>query len=174
MFKSIVLATDGSEHASRATVEAADLAAAYNAKLTLVTVLPKSMMLEDLEASPLLKRLPKEAKAELTRIHKIMASAGPERDLHSWVPALPSITRALAKVILDEAEKIATRRKAPKVARVVENGDPTTGILKAADKAKADAIVLGTRGLSEIGTLVIGSVSHKVMHHAKCACLIVK
>jgi nucleotide-binding universal stress UspA family protein len=174
MFKSVVLATDGSEHAMRAATEAADLAAATGARLTLVTVLPKSMTLEDLEASPLVKRLPREAKAELKRIHEVMASANTERDLHPWVPALPSIANALGDVILDEAEKIATRRKATRIQRVCEQGDPADGILRAADKAKADVIVMGTRGLSEIGVLVIGSVSHKVMHHAKCSSLIVK
>lgn len=174
MFKSVVLATDGSEHATRAATEAADLAAATGARLTVVTVLPKSMSLEDLEASPLAKRLPRATKAELKRIHRIMASTNSERDLHPWVPVLPAVRNALGTVILDEAEKVATRRKVAKVTRVIAEGDPATGILKAADKAKADVIVMGTRGLSEIGTLVIGSVSHKVMHHAKCSSLIVK
>lgn len=174
MFKSVVLATDGSEHANRAATEAADLAAASGARLTLVTVLPRSMTLEDLEASPVAKRLPREARAELRRIHAIIADSSTERDLHPWIPALPSIANALGDVILDAAEKIATRRKATKIERICEHGDPAAGILRAADKAKADVIVMGTRGLSEIGTLLVGSVSHKVLHHAKCACLIAR
>jgi nucleotide-binding universal stress UspA family protein len=174
MFKSVVLATDGSEHAMRAVTEAADLAVATGARLTLVTVLAKSMTLEDLEAAPLATRLPRETKAELKRIHEIMASASTERDLHPWVPVLPAVRNALGKVILDEAEKVATRRKVAKVARVIAEGDPAAEILKAADKAKADVIVMGTRGMSEIGSLVLGSVSHKVLHHAKCSCLTVK
>jgi nucleotide-binding universal stress UspA family protein len=175
MFKSVVLATDGSEHAMRAAADAADLAASTGARLTLVTVLPRSMTLEDLEASPLAKRLPREAKAEMKRLHQIMATTNnPERDLHPWVPALPSIANALGDVILNETEKIVTRRKATKIARICEHGDPAAGILSAADKAKADVIVMGTRGLSEFRTLVLGSVSHKVLHHAKCSCLIVK
>lgn len=37
-----------------------------------------------------------------------------------------------------------------------------------------DSRSLAERGLSEIGRLVLGSVSHKVLHHAKCSCLTVK
>lgn len=174
MFKSVVLATDGSEHAMRAAAEAADLAASTGARLTLVTVMPRSMTLEELETFPQAKRLPRDAKAELKRVHEIMASANTDRDLHAWVPALPSIANALGDIILDEAEKLATRRKVAKIQRVCEHGDPANGILRAAQKARADVIVMGTRGLSEIGTLVVGSVSHKVLHHATCSCLIAR
>ena len=37
-----------------------------------------------------------------------------------------------------------------------------------------DAIVIGSRGLSDIKGLFLGSVSHKVGHLAECTCITVK
>ena len=43
-----------------------------------------------------------------------------------------------------------------------------------AQDRKADAIVMGSRGLSDIKGLFLGSVSHKVSHLAECTCITVK
>ena len=47
-------------------------------------------------------------------------------------------------------------------------------ILDQAAKHKTDLIVMGTRGLTDFGALVLGSVSHKVIHLATCPCMTVK
>jgi nucleotide-binding universal stress UspA family protein len=46
-------------------------------------------------------------------------------------------------------------------------------ILRAADDADADVIVLGTRGLTGVKSLMLGSVSHAVLHHADRAVMVV-
>jgi len=53
-------------------------------------------------------------------------------------------------------------------------GVPAEEIVKAADSEKVDLIVLGSRGLSEVRAFLLGSVSDRVSHHAKCPTLIVK
>lgn len=174
MFKNIVLATDGSTNAKRATAMAADLAAACGARLTLVTVLSRFMMLEDIEAMPQVRKLPRSARDEMKRIREMIARSTSDIDTHAYIPALPSLTRALGDAILDEAESIAAGRKAGKVARIVVAGDAATQILKQATKAKADLIVMGTRGMSNFRGFLIGSVSNKVVHSSKCATLLIK
>ena len=95
-------------------------------------------------------------------------------DIHHYVPALPSLKDALGRVILDEAKGMADRRKVAKVTRVIDHGDAAEQILKQTRRAKADLIVMGTRGLNNFRGLLIGSVSNKVIHDAKCAVLTVK
>lgn len=174
MFKHVLLATDGSANASRAAAAAADIAATYGARLTLVTVLSRFMMLEDIESMPVARKLPRAAKDELRRIHRMIPKSSTDIDVYSYIPALPSLIDALGEVILDEAEKAATRRKLRKITRVAVEGEAATQILKLVNDGKADLVVLGTRGLSNFRGLLIGGVSNKVIHGVKCPCLLVK
>jgi nucleotide-binding universal stress UspA family protein len=43
-------------------------------------------------------------------------------------------------------------------------GDPAREIVAAADRLDTDCIVMGRRGLGDVGGLRMGSVSHKVGH----------
>ena len=47
-------------------------------------------------------------------------------------------------------------------------------ILAAAEKSGADTIVMGSRGLSGIKELLLGSVSNHIVHYAKVPVVIVK
>ena len=55
-----------------------------------------------------------------------------------------------------------------------ETGRPVEKIAQTAEKAQSDLIVLGSRGLGDIKSLLLGSVSDGVMQHAHCPVLIVK
>jgi len=59
-----------------------------------------------------------------------------------------------------------------KVDTVVLSGDPGTQICKYAKENQYDLILLGSRGLSTVKELVLGSVSHKVLQMANCPVLI--
>lgn len=47
-------------------------------------------------------------------------------------------------------------------------------IIETAKTENADLIVLGTRGLSDFTALLVGSVAHKVIHHAHCPVLVTR
>lgn len=47
-------------------------------------------------------------------------------------------------------------------------------IPKVAEHEKCEMIIMGSRGLSDIEGLLLGSVAHKVLHIAKCPVLVVR
>jgi nucleotide-binding universal stress UspA family protein len=49
---------------------------------------------------------------------------------------------------------------------IVEEGDAASKIIDAANKLDVDLIVLGSRGTTEIGRYLIGSVANKVVQYA--------
>lgn len=57
---------------------------------------------------------------------------------------------------------------------VVKTGAPADVILEQAAGLGVEAIVMGSRGMSNWKGLMVGSVSHKVMHAAACDVILVK
>jgi nucleotide-binding universal stress UspA family protein len=55
-----------------------------------------------------------------------------------------------------------------------EIGHPVERIVHAAGQMRADLIVLGSRGLGDVESFLLGSVSDGVLHHAHCPVLIVR
>jgi nucleotide-binding universal stress UspA family protein len=55
-----------------------------------------------------------------------------------------------------------------------KTGMPAQEILHAADKTKADLIVMGSHGHGAIGSLLLGSVTQKVLASAKVPVLVVR
>ena len=53
-------------------------------------------------------------------------------------------------------------------------GHAAQSIVRAAEDNKADAIVMGSRGLSDWSGLLVGSVTHKVLHMATCPVVVVR
>ncbi|MDP3536373.1 MAG: universal stress protein [Halomonas sp.] len=70
--------------------------------------------------------------------------------------------------LLQQAAISAREQGARQVEEILTQGDPVRVILDTAKSVGVDTIVLGSRGLSDLGSVVIGSVSHKVSHSAKC------
>ena len=58
--------------------------------------------------------------------------------------------------------------------RRLGKGIPAEEILRVAEEEGVDLIVIGSRGLSGVKAFLLGSVSDKVSHHAKCPVLIVR
>jgi nucleotide-binding universal stress UspA family protein len=53
-------------------------------------------------------------------------------------------------------------------------GSVAPTIIDAARSFGSDLIVMGTRGLSDFSGLLVGSIAHKVIHHADCPVLVVR
>ncbi len=68
----------------------------------------------------------------------------------------------------------ALRVKVKKVHTLFKTGTPYAEILKAADKVKANLLVLGTHGRTGLPHLVLGSVAEKVVRQSPCPVLTVR
>ncbi len=150
MVETILVPTDGSDHAEKAVAFAADIAPKYGAGIILLHVL----------SDPGSGRVPGEMR-ELARLEHVWIT---ERD----------IRQAGANEVLHNAETQARNHGATRIEQVIEEGDPTRRILALAKARGADLIVMGSRGLGDLQGLLLGSVSHKVGHLAKCTCVTVR
>ena len=75
--------------------------------------------------------------------------------------------------LLDRAASLLAPHHGTTEKRMVE-GAPADTILTIAEQVSADLIVIGARGIGQLRVHVFGSVSHRVMTHAKCPVLVIK
>ena len=147
MYKSILVPVDESEYAFKAVDLAATVASRDNSTLWLLHVVPYAQIPEGM------KRW-----AELEHVD------APEALYES----------AIADKILAAASERAIKGGAQKMERCVDHGSAARRIIASARDHGADAIIMGSRGLSGIEGLFMGSVAHKVTHGADCTVNTVK
>ena len=61
-----------------------------------------------------------------------------------------------------------------KVQTFLKRGDAATEILQVAKEKQVNLIVAGSRGLSGVNAWLLGSISRKLIHYAKCSVLVVR
>jgi len=144
LFSRILVALDGSDYSLKALNFAVDLAKKYQSQLVLVHVVMRQIYAIN----------PPEA--------GILAGTAIVRELE-----------AEGKAILAKGEETVRAQGLPVEIRL-RQGVPAEELLRAAAEEKADLMVLGSRGLSQVKAFLLGSVSDKVSHHAKCPVLIVR
>ncbi len=142
MFKSIIVAYDGSEHANRALEIGIDLAKKYNAKLDVVEVIDTAM-LTGMGLAP----VPAEV------VDQIYTKAKREVEM---------------------AKNKAVQAGLSNVSGETLEGDPASSLLDYAGKNGADLIITGSRGLSTLKRIVLGSVSTRIVQESKIPVLVVK
>jgi nucleotide-binding universal stress UspA family protein len=77
------------------------------------------------------------------------------------------------KKVLAEGKKIIDIEGIP-VEKILKEGHVVEEIIKTSENGKVDSIIMGARGLSPIKEIILGSVSHGVINHAKCPVLVLK
>lgn len=84
----------------------------------------------------------------------------------------------------ENAEKILSRTKV-KIQSLFPNesfaitteiliGSPENKIVEAANRMKADLIVVGSHGYNRLERILLGSVSDSVVHHAPCSVMVIR
>ena len=174
MIRTILVPTDGSDHARKALALACGLAEKYDARVVLVHVLLRDAAPDDLRAVSNVKRLPQAVQRELERVEDVPLAAASLGGGYVAPPIPTSVLEAVGAQIFDTAKRSAKRIGVKKVSVHLAEGDPADRILECAKREKADMIVMGKRGLGSLKELFIGSVSHKVGNLATCPCMTVK
>ena len=147
MFKKIVVPVDGSESAWHALEQAIEIGKKFDSELLVVTVI-QPYNNAALLAVPLDHNIISQSSADLEQV-------GTE--------------------VLHRAEdKVKEAGYPKKPAYKLEVGHPSERILTVAKDNGADAIILGSRGLSGIAEFFLGSVSSKIAQYADVPVLIVK
>jgi nucleotide-binding universal stress UspA family protein len=145
MFRSIVVGTDGSDTATQAVTQAAELAAAIGATLEIVSAYepaPAQRLREERRDAP----------------EELEWAINPREDVDAT---------------LEVAAELA-RPKGITVNTYARQGDPADAILDVAEEREADLIVVGNKGMTGAKRFLLGSVPNKVSHHAPCSVLIIR
>lgn len=150
MFNTILVPVDGSVHADKAVAMAGDLAARYDADLWLFHVLLQGYVPEEV------RRLSDKPGREQPAL--ALGAAYIDAELPR------DVLEDIAVKLLERARAIAAEHGAPRIETAWTGGRASEAILAQARQVGAHAIVMGSRGLSDISGLLIGSVSHKVAH----------
>jgi len=144
--RKILLATDGSDGSLHAARMAGELSSMSDAQVVVLYVahVPRSYFFTDEFGNKVTPEVP--------------------MDVMIRRMAEPVLRKTLSGLGLPE-EKVATE---------VQVGEPAEEIVDYARLEQVDLIVMGSRGLSPIKELLLGSVSDKVLRTAPCPVLIVR
>lgn len=145
MFTNILVAIDGSIHAAKALDYAIELAEKYEAKISIVHVVPRLKAFSEKKDDQLDEHL------EAARIG--FEDAG--------------------KTVLFEGEKIV-KLAGIAVNTILKHGNAADKIIEVAEELHSDLIVIGDRGLGSVTRFPFGSIVFKVSQYAKCPVLIIK
>ncbi|MBS7287221.1 MAG: universal stress protein [Candidatus Freyarchaeota archaeon] len=143
LYKKIMVAIDGSEYSERALDRAINLAKTFNSQIILLNVVKT----EELE----IVRQYSESSYELVK----------------------SYLEQTADKLLTEAEKKVRKKGIEDVVKKVAFGDPAEKIVDEADSEGVDLIAIGTRGLTGVKRVVLGSTTQKVMRWSNKDVLVV-
>ena len=139
MFKKILLATDGSEHAARALEYAREMALRDGSLVIVVNAF-----------EPVPGYLGEPMKSDIAAHH---VDVGRE------------IARQAVQQLKEAGVEVDTE---------VLQGPAAQAILDVAKSRKVDLIVMGTRGQGELTSLLLGSVSHRVLAHSDVPVMVVR
>lgn len=144
--KKILLATDGSEGSIQAARMAGELCCTRDAQVIVLYVahVPRSYYFTDEFGNKVTPEVPMDVMIRRT--------------------AEPLLRKTLSALALPE-EQVITE---------VQVGEPAEEIVDLARMEHVDMIVMGSRGLSPLKEMLLGSVSNKVLHTAPCPVLIMR
>ncbi|GHE47807.1 universal stress protein [Streptosporangium violaceochromogenes] len=96
--------------------------------------------------------------------------------VHAFAPEisydLDEIRRAQHRVVEERLQAWRERFPRVRVVEDVQSAHPVDALTGAS--SKADLVVVGSRGMGTLGSVVLGSISRAVLHHAHCPVAVVR
>jgi len=174
MFKSIVVAFDGSVHAGRALEIGARLAAQEQVPLGIIYVIDSAQMQIPTEMrkmgevehviEPVARRVVDFQAAPVNLVNTMnQASADSEKAMLQY-----------ADFLVGQARRSALDCGVEDVDARAVLGSPAEEVVDFASERNADLVICGSRGFGRLKSLLLGSTSHKIAQLAECSCLTVK
>jgi nucleotide-binding universal stress UspA family protein len=145
LFKAIVVGTDGSDTATKAVQQAADLASRVGATVHLVSAyepVPQGRLRDERQQVP----------------DDMQWMINPREDVNN-------VLEESAKTLEEAGVEVETHAR---------EGDPADAILDVAEEQEAALIVVGNKGMTGAKRFLLGSVPNKVSHHAPCSVMIIR
>ncbi|MBC7473397.1 MAG: universal stress protein [Candidatus Sericytochromatia bacterium] len=144
MFNKILLATDDSVPAKKAIDYVQNIAIKYNAEV---------ILLNTYYIPDMFNGKPSEHYMYLSKVEENMKEHG-------------------EKILYETSEKM--KAKNINVNTLLIKGPTGPTIVSEAEKNNCDLIVMGSRGLGNVTSILISSASNYTIHHAKCPVLLIK
>jgi nucleotide-binding universal stress UspA family protein len=147
MISKILVAMDGSESSLRAYEYASFLARQCNAALVIVNI------------CDLFEKITDKIRRELEDVAKKIDAEG---------------GTGITMQLLEDYKSQANGSGIKDVKTIRREGNAAAEILHIADEENIDTIVVGSKGIKSVKEFLLGGVSDKVIHHAKCPVTIVR
>jgi nucleotide-binding universal stress UspA family protein len=163
MFKKILVSLDGTEPSEHALEVAIDIAKRYGAHLTIAHALLRDASIADL----------REVAGRcgfLDQVTEDLASA-------EVVPTVGAPGAGVPVVVIPDSTFDASRARdqgLEEVESALLEDDPASAILDYGKTHGIEMMVIGSRGYGDFKSLLLGSVSHKLVEGCDCPCLVVK
>ena len=171
MINTIITPMDGTEQSDNALRFASEIAEKYGAKLILVHALLRGTSVPAMQEIADSKGFLEQVGDDLAQVETIPIAT---------VAGVAAPMEVLSNETLDKFGRLLLKSAADAVTGVddiqthVVDGDPARAILQCAEEEQADLIAIGSHGVGDLKSLLLGSVSHKVIEEATCPCVVVK
>lgn len=120
------------------------------------------------ETSPAVKQIDL-----LYRLDEVVLAHGVKEELTKGYPLILEAALESGRLHIEECRALLSG-DIPSIRTLCHVQDPSSFILDTAATVNADLVVMGTRNLSRLAEVFIGSVSHRVLVHSTVPTLIVK
>jgi len=147
MFKTIMLATDGSKLSQKAVKSAMEMATKFNAELVAVKVVPRY-------------------------VQTYFEGSFTVADID--IKSIEAQWAASAQAVLDKIATSAAAKGLTVNTLVVKSDDISEALVKTAKKMKVDLIVMASHGRKGIKRLLLGSETQHVLTHSEVPVLVLR